>query len=178
MTIAVIIDTELGKILVDVQQEAAPLTAAYFLRYVDGGHYHDGAFYRVVRPDNNHVYPRALVNIVQGGLGLEGEHRRYPPPRHESTQATGLANIAGSLALAGDDKGGSSEFFINVTDNPAMDFGGTRVPNGQGAAVFAQVRQGMEIVRTIHQMEANRPAGMMTGQVLTTAVRINGIFRV
>ncbi len=147
----VLIRTGLGNITVEIFVEKAPLTAPNFLRYVDAGLYKGSSFYRVVRMDNQ---PQNLVKIevIQGGLGFSDEDRPFPPIEHETTSKTGVLHKDGVISMARSAPGSAtSEIFICIGDQPELDFGGKRNPDGQGFAAFGRVIEGMEVVRKIHQ---------------------------
>jgi peptidyl-prolyl cis-trans isomerase A (cyclophilin A) len=61
-----------------------------------------------------------------------------------------------------------SDFFICINDQPALDFGGKRNPDGQGFAAFGHVIEGMDIVRRIHEQPAD-------GQSLDPAITMSRI---
>ena len=120
-----------------------------------------------------------MINIVQGGLidvpeSVEGVV-------HESSEQTGLRNIAGSVALArGEtDTASPTYFFVNVTDNPGLDHGQPRNPDGQGFAVFGHVVEGMDIILAIHTTPASEQAedAYMAGQMLADPVRFTASLR-
>jgi peptidyl-prolyl cis-trans isomerase A (cyclophilin A) len=166
----VLLATAAGEIVVEIDIERAPVTAANFLAYVDGGLFRDTSFYRVVRLDNQPA-SAVKIEVVQGGLGFEAEAPR-PPIRHETTVETGLAHLDGTLSMARLAPGtASSEFFICVGDQPELDFGGARNPDGQGFAAFGRVVAGMEVVQAIQQREAD-------GQMLVEPVRIEAVRRI
>jgi peptidyl-prolyl cis-trans isomerase A (cyclophilin A) len=152
----VLIKTDFGKIKVEIFLEKAPVAAANFLKYVDAGLYKDASFYRVVRMDNQ---PQNLVKIevIQGGLGFSDEERPFPPIEHETTAKTGILHKDGVISMARSAPGSAtSEFFICIGDQPELDFGGNRNPDGQGFAAFGRVIEGMEIVRKIQQQPDER----------------------
>ena len=163
--------TELGTILVEVYPQVAPLSAGNFLQYVDQGLYENAGFYRVVRPDNDNGSP--VISVIQGGL--LGEQKSLPPVAHETTEATGLRHVDGALSLARTDPGtGSAAAFFIVLDNqPSLDYGGKRNPDGQGFAVFGRVVEGMDVVRRINAMQADAAADdeYVRGQILAEPVR-------
>jgi peptidyl-prolyl cis-trans isomerase A (cyclophilin A) len=177
------VETSLGSLVVEVYPDRAPITATNFLRYVDGGDYDGAKFYRVVRLDNQ-SQSKILIEVVQGGLSAEGMLDGsgeglglYPPIAHETTEQTGLRHIDGFISMARDKPGSaSSEFFISVGENPALDFGGLRNPDGQGFAVFGRVVEGMAIVRDIQALPADTPLpevlAIVQGQVLEEPVLI------
>lgn len=148
----VVLETELGKIVIDVDVEAAPVSGGDFLKYVDEGLYRGEGFYRTVTPETD---PLDMgMSLVQGGvLSVEPA---TPPVAHERTDATGLSNMPGSVALARNAVGTGSAafFFINIGDNSFLDAGeGTRNPDGEGYAVFGQVVDGMDVVKKIQARE-------------------------
>lgn len=179
--VALIMETSLGPVAIDVYPEQAPTTAGNFLQYVKNEHYDGGAFYRTVTPDNDNN-PLA-INVIQGGMNpsMSADFEApLPPVAHEGTGATGLRHDDGALSMARFTPGtAQSEFFISIGDNPALDEGGLRNPDGLGFAVFGKVTDGMEIIRAIHQMPATGPAPdpYVEGQVLEPAVEIVSIRR-
>ena len=124
-----------------------------FLRYVDSGLFDSACFYRVVRMDNQ---PQNLVKIevIQGGR-YEKEDKGFPPILHETTVMTGIHHRNGTLSMARNQPGtATSEFFICLGNQPELDFGGKRNPDGQGFAAFGKIFKGMDVVRKIHAMYA------------------------
>ncbi len=163
--------TTLGSLVIEVDTIAAPITATNFLRYVDEARLDSAHFYRVVTLDNQ-PNDSIRIEVVQGGLGNRSRQRRLPAIEHETTADTGLLHTAGAISMARLDPGSaSSEFFICVTDQPALDFGGMRNPDGQGFAVFGRVVSGMDVVRAIHLSPTR-------GQALASPVEITGVHRV
>lgn len=179
--VGVRIATPLGDIGLALFPERAPATVANFLRYLDGGHYAAGSFYRTVKPrgDSNPV----PINVIQGGI------LRDPAPFEgievETTRETGLSHVDGVVSMARMVPGWStplatSEFFICIGDNQALDAGGERNADGRGFAAFGRVAFGMDVVRAIHA----RPTGPgmegthWAGQMLETPVRFQDARRV
>jgi peptidyl-prolyl cis-trans isomerase A (cyclophilin A) len=147
----VVLATPLGAIRIRVDIDNAPITAANFLAYVDGGHLDGTSFYRLVRNDNQ---PDDSVKIEVVQFGHEFRDRSYcwplPCIAHEPTSVTGLSHRDGTISMARFEPGtAGSGFFICVGDQPELDFGGRRQPDGQGFAAFGQVEQGMDVVRAI-----------------------------
>lgn len=166
--------TSLGRIGIRVDEIHAPITAQNFLRYVDNGLYNGGRFHRVTRPDNyTPLLPdRPMMEIIQGGMDPAEPFKGFPAIPLERTSVTGLKHIAGTVSMArGAPDSATSEFFILLDDQPSLDFGGKRFPDGQGGAAFGSVIAGLEVVRKIQQQPAQ-------GQNLTTPVRIISIARV
>jgi peptidyl-prolyl cis-trans isomerase A (cyclophilin A) len=165
----VVIQTDLGDIEVEIDSVHAPVTAANFLRYVDLGFYRFGRFYRTVREDNQ---PDNKVKIAVVQAGLDSLRvKDFPPIKLERTSVTKLSHKDGTISMARDGPDtGTSEFFICIGDQPSLDFGGKRNPDGQGFAAFGRVLLGMDVVRKIQRSPAE-------GQMLEPAVRIVGIVR-
>ncbi|MCK7482451.1 MAG: peptidylprolyl isomerase [Candidatus Moduliflexus flocculans] len=153
--------------VVEVDLVRAPVTAANFLRYVDAGLYDDSTFHRTVTRTNQ---PRDAVRIevIQGGQ--IDEAKEFPPIVHETTLATGLRHFDGTISMARSKPGSATSSFFCVGDQPELDFGGRRNPDGQGFAVFGRVVEGLDVVRTIHGLPAE-------GQQLMPAVRILSVRR-
>ncbi len=151
--VRVVIETDAGRIEVAIDTAAAPATAGNFLRYVDDSFYDGTSFYRVVTPDNQ---PDNLVKIevIQGGA--DGTRGTREPIALERTSSTGLKHLDGTISMArnGPDTA-TSEFFICVGDQPELDFGGRRNPDGQGFAAFGRVVSGMDVVRKIQRSAVN-----------------------
>lgn len=144
------IHTALGVIEVEVFEERAPASTTYFLADVRTHRYNDTSFFRIVTPDNEPAERQPRIATIQGGLS----HRRDDPPPvipHENTDLTGLRHLQGTVSLARFSPGAVyHSFFICVRDEPALDFGGTRNPDGQGFAAFGHVTAGFGVVRDIY----------------------------
>lgn len=175
------LDTDLGSIVLELDPDKAPGTAANFLRYVDQKRYDGSRFYRVVRPDNQAANP-VKIEVIQGGLQNDTT-KAFPPIPQETTRKTGLKHLDGTLSLArGQPNSGASEFFICINDQPELDFGGKRNPDGQGFAAFGRVVSGMDVVRRIQRGETGSPgptnAYANPSQLLKTPVTIRKAERV
>ena len=170
----VIIVTGLGNIEAEIYSDKAPVTAANFLRYVDSGKYNSLAcFYRVVRLDNQ-ADKKIKIEVIQGGFGKDSliEKYQFPPIIHETTQKTCILHKDGVLSMARYGPGtASSEFFICVGDQPALDFNGGRNPDKQGFAAFGKVVKGMDVVRKIQLLNDKE-------QYLVKPVKIINITRI
>jgi peptidyl-prolyl cis-trans isomerase A (cyclophilin A) len=164
------IHTDLGVIKVEIFEVQAPATARNFLCYVDAGLFKGASFYRVVRLDNQ-PNNDVKIGVIQGGLQFSDERKIFPPVEHETTAKTGILHKDGVLSMARDAPGSAtSEFFICVGDQPELDYGGKRNPDGQGFAAFGRVSEGQDLVRKIQTL----PAG---GQMLVQRVVIHNIER-
>jgi cyclophilin family peptidyl-prolyl cis-trans isomerase len=132
----VTLETSLGRIRIELDKQHAPISVDNFLKYVRSGHYDGTIFHRVI--------PGFMV---QGG-GLDAQMSEAPVrPAIKNEAKNGLRNLRGSLAMArtNDPDSATSQFFINVKDNPALDFG----VRGAGYAVFGRVVEGMDVVDKI-----------------------------
>jgi peptidyl-prolyl cis-trans isomerase A (cyclophilin A) len=170
----VLISTQLGDIEAELYIDKAPVTAINFMKYVDSGKYNTNAcFYRTVRMDNQPGKP-VKIEVIQGGFYSDSviEKIQFPPIRHETTKETGVLHLDGVLSMARNEPGtASSEFFICIGDQPNLDFGGKRNPDGQGFAAFGKVINGMDVVRKIQQLKDY-------DQYLENPVKITGIKRI
>jgi peptidyl-prolyl cis-trans isomerase A (cyclophilin A) len=132
----VTLETSLGRIRIELDKEKAPITVDNFLKYVRSGHYDGTIFHRVI--------PGFMI---QGG-GYSPEMSELPVrPPIKNEAKNGLRNGRGTVSMARTDNPDSAtaQFFINVKDNAALDFG----IRGAGYAVFGRVVEGMEVVDKI-----------------------------
>ncbi len=165
----VVIQTSLGGMEVEVDTVRAPLTSRNFLRYVDQGSYRGGRFHRTVRLDNQ-PENRVRIEVIQGGLDSL-RVKDFPPIELERTTETGLSHRDGTISMARDGPDtATSDFFICIGDQPELDLGGKRNPDGQGFAAFGKVVRGMDVVRQIQTARAQ-------GQRLTPPIEIVAITR-
>jgi peptidyl-prolyl cis-trans isomerase A (cyclophilin A) len=149
--VRVVLETALGEVELEVDLARAPATGANFLRYVQAGRYDGGRFHRTVTPTNQPTSP-VKIAVIQGGEAPEREATDFPPIALERTRDTGLTHRDATLSMARDGPDtATSDFFICVGDQPELDFGGRRNPDGQGFAAFGRVVRGMEVVRRIWQ---------------------------
>ena len=148
--VIVIFETELGNITMEIDVARAPISAANFLKYVDGKLYDDGQFIRSVRPDNT-LRHDVEIQVVQFWINPSRNSERLPPIPLERTSVTGLKHVDGALSMArGGPDSARDSFSIMVGDQPTLDFGGARNADGQGFAVFGRVTGGMDVVKKIH----------------------------
>jgi peptidyl-prolyl cis-trans isomerase A (cyclophilin A) len=166
----VLIKTTAGEIEVEIDTINAPVTANNFLKHVDSGAYKNGVFYRVVRMDNQ-PKNEIKIEVIQGGVFVEVRFEKIEPIIHETTKETGILHLDGTISMARMGPGtASTEFFICVNDQPSLDFGGMRNPDGQGFAAFGKVIEGMDVVRKIQNMKDE-------GQTLIEKVKILDFYR-
>jgi cyclophilin family peptidyl-prolyl cis-trans isomerase len=136
----VAIHTSLGRIVVELYEDQAPITAENFLTYAREGYYEGTIFHRII---SNFM--------IQGG-GFDADYsRRETRDPIQNEADNGLSNERGTLAMARttDPHSASAQFFINVVDNPALDHRGKASGRTWGYAVFGRVIEGMEVVDEI-----------------------------
>jgi peptidyl-prolyl cis-trans isomerase A (cyclophilin A) len=167
----VVFQTEKGNIEIEVDAARAPLSAANFLKYVDGGFYDGGTINRAVRPDNT-VRHDVEIQVIQFQIARARQRDRFPPVPLERTRVTGLKHVNGAVSMArsGPDTATGS-FSIVIGDQPEMDFGGKRHADGQGFAVFGRVITGMDVVKAI-QMSPTGTRGPYGTESLTPPIAI------
>ena len=170
--VRVLVETELGEIVLEIDAARAPNTAANFLRYVDAGHYNGGTFHRTVKMDNQPDSP-VKIEVIQAGVSAEHAGGGFPPIPLERTSVTGLRHTDGAISMArGQPDSATSGWFICINDQPSLDFGGARNPDGQGFAAYGRVVAGMDVVHRIQQ------APNTDAQRLTPPIKIRKVARI
>jgi Peptidyl-prolyl cis-trans isomerase (rotamase) - cyclophilin family len=147
--------TDAGEFVVELDPERAPKTASNFLAYVDKGFYDGGTFHRTVTLDNQ---PNNKVKIEVAQAAADSKREKEFPNAIplERTRDTKLKHVAGTISMARERPDSArDEFFVCLTDQPELDFGGKRNPDGQGFAAFGRVVEGMETIRKIHCSKNN-----------------------
>jgi cyclophilin family peptidyl-prolyl cis-trans isomerase len=144
----VVIETSLGNITAELDRANAPLSVENFLEYVESGHYGGTVFHRVIEGF-----------MIQGG-GFTADMQRKPtrtPVKNEARN--GLANDRGTLAMARTNAvdSATSQFFINVADNAALNNRGIS-PAEYGYAVFGRVtdEDSLDVVDQIEAVATGR----------------------
>jgi peptidyl-prolyl cis-trans isomerase A (cyclophilin A) len=146
------------------------VTTANFLKYVDGKFYDGSSFHRTVRPDNQ-PDNKVKIEVIQTGVNPKRGKEGFPPIPLERTSHTMLAHKDGTRSMARDEPDtATSDFFICIGDQPSLDFGGRRNPEGQRFAAFGRVVKGMDVVKKIQAAQAD-------GQKLTPPVKILKAYR-
>lgn len=138
------LETSMGDIVIELNEEAAPVTVKNFLSYVGGGFYDGTIFHRVI-PDF----------MIQGGGFTADMQRKATQPAIVNEAANGLKNGRGTVAMArtNDPDSATSQFFINHKDNDFLNYAG---PGKPGYAVFGKVVQGMDVVDRIAAVKTTR----------------------
>ncbi|RZT95781.1 peptidyl-prolyl cis-trans isomerase A (cyclophilin A) [Ancylomarina subtilis] len=147
------IETALGSIELEIYENEAPVTAKHFLANVDQNIFAKACFYRVVHLDNQEGRD-IKIEVIQGGLFHDSIVDHLPTIQHERTDQTGILHKDGVISMARNQPGSAStEFFICVGDQPSLDAGGLRNPDGEGFAAFGKVIRGMDVVRKIQMQK-------------------------
>ena len=177
--VRVLVQTELGDILLEVDTKRAPATSTNFLRYVDGGHYDGGTFHRTVKMDNQ-PDNQIKIEVIQAGVNPDRAKEGFPQIPLERTNKTGLLHKDGAVSMArGAPDSATSGFFICINDQPSLDFGGMRNPDGQGFAAFGRVVSGMDVVKKIQMAPSSSDRKTNTeAQKLTPPIKIIKVSRV
>jgi cyclophilin family peptidyl-prolyl cis-trans isomerase len=157
--------TSLGEIHIELDSKSAPLTVENFLKYVDSKHYDGTIFHRII---GNFM--------VQGGgfKETDGSFKKQPtsPPIKNESEKT-PSNKRGTIAMARTSAPNSAtaQFFINVVDNPFLDYPN----NGGGYATFGKVVKGIEVVEKMRAVKTSSKNGM--ADVPTQTITIKSISR-
>jgi peptidyl-prolyl cis-trans isomerase A (cyclophilin A) len=174
----IVLETAHGAIRITLDAGRAPITVENFLAYIDDGFYDGGRFHRVVTAENNSnanlkaekigkgIDPAAdrgllpndeiAIEVIQGGISPARSDDQRPSIALERTRDTGLCHLDGTISMARlTPDSAVSDFFICINDQPSLDFGGQRNPDGQGFAAFGQVVGGMDVVPAIQGQPAN-----------------------
>ena len=151
------ITTTHGDIVVELFDEAAPISCANFLRYVEEDFFADTIFHRVI--------PNFMV---QGGGMTEDLQRKATREPIKNEADNGHKNLRGTLAMARTAAvdSATSQFFINLRDNEFLDHGGRDF----GYAVFARVVDGMDVVDKIAAVDTGSRAGHQDVPVETVKI--------
>ncbi|VAW40182.1 Peptidyl-prolyl cis-trans isomerase PpiA precursor [hydrothermal vent metagenome] len=137
-------ETNRGNIILELDQDKAPLSVANFVKYAQDGFYDGTIFHRVIS-----------TFMIQGG-GFDADLTRKTTREPIQNEATnGLKNSRGTIAMArmNAQHSATSQFFINVQDNPALDYISKENSRTWGYAVFGKVIDGMDVVDEIRFTE-------------------------
>jgi peptidyl-prolyl cis-trans isomerase A (cyclophilin A) len=139
-TIDLIIETNMGKIEIELNAELAPISVANFMQYVESGYYNGTIFHRVIKDF-----------MVQGGGFDKFMQKKTTLPSIKNEAKNGLKNDRGTLAMArtGVVDSATSQFFINHKDNDFLNHSG----RNYGYAVFGKVTKGMDVVDAIARVQ-------------------------
>jgi peptidyl-prolyl cis-trans isomerase B (cyclophilin B) len=133
-------ETNRGDIILELNQNKAPITVENFLQYAKDGYFEGTVFHRVISSF-----------MIQGGGFDEDLTRKTPRANIINEASNGLKNSKWTIAMARTNTPDSanSQFFINVQDNISLDFTGKHNSQTWGYAVFGKVVQGFEVIDEI-----------------------------
>jgi peptidyl-prolyl cis-trans isomerase B (cyclophilin B) len=139
--------TSKGDILIELDEEKAPVSCENFRQYVEDGHFDGTIFHRVI---NNFM--------IQGGGFTPDMMQKTTREPIENEAKNGLKNEAGTIAMARtmDPHSATAQFFINVSNNTFLDYPGQ---DGWGYAVFGKVTEGMDVINAIKGVETTHRGG-------------------
>lgn len=142
------LETNMGDIVIELNEKAAPITTANFLQYVNDGFFDGLIFHRVIKGF-----------MIQGG-GFDAEMKKKQTRKPIKNEASnGLKNDRGTIAMArtNDPHSATGQFFINHRNNNSLNYVENRNP---GYAVFGKVIEGMDVVDKIAAVKTTTRNGM------------------
>ncbi len=156
----VAMETDKGRIVIELYPDKAPKAVKNFLGYVDAGHY------------DNTIFHRVIPNFMIQGGGMSAAMKDKPtraPIKNEADN--GLKNLRGTIAMARTQvvDSATAQFFINTVDNDFLDHK-NKTPQGWGYAVFGKVTEGMEVVDAITKVKTGRSGGHQDVPVETVMI--------
>ena len=140
------LDTNMGAIVIELNEEKAPKTVENFLNYVQSGHYDGTIFHRIIDG----------FMIQGGGMDAEMNEKATNAPV-ENEADNGLKNDKGTIAMARtqDPHSATSQFFVNVKDNDFLNHSGKNM-QGWGYTVFGKVTSGMDVIEKMRGVPTGR----------------------
>lgn len=146
----VVLETTKGNIVIELNNEKAPIAVENFLGYVNSGFYEGTVFHRVIDGF-----------MVQGGGFTESMDQKKTEGTIQNEADNGLENKRGTVAMARrpDPHSATSQFFVNVADNKFLNHS-AKTPQGWGYAVFGEVVSGMDVVDAIAKADTGRHGSM------------------
>ncbi len=158
----VVISTNMGDILVELDRHRAPITVNNFLKYIKAGHYKNTVFHRV---EKNYV--------IQGGGYNEDFEDIVGCGKIFNESGNGLRNKLGTIAMAryDDPHSATSQFFFNLTDSPSLD------PNSKnwGYTVFGEIIEGMDVLKSMSNVNTGFSDKLQSDNVPLEAIKIKTI---
>ena len=152
--------TSMGPIVLELDEDKAPVTVENFVKYVQAGHYNGTIFHRVIDG----------FMVQGGGFGKDMQQKPTQSPiKNEASNGLKNENYTVAMARTGVRDSATSQFFINVKDNEFLNYTGEN-PQGWGYAVFGKVVEGKETVDKIKKVATGNSGGHQN--VPTTAIVI------
>ena len=160
------IQTSLGNMTLELDQEKAPKTVENFVNYVKEKFYDGLIFHRVI--------PSFMIQ--GGGFTPKMSQKEPSQPAIQNEAKNGLKNTLGTIAMArtADPHSATSQFFINSKDNAFLDYPGG---DGWGYAVFGKVTKGLDVIEKISAVStgnAGMHADVPKEPVIIESIRIIG----
>jgi cyclophilin family peptidyl-prolyl cis-trans isomerase len=142
------LQTSMGDIVIELNEQAAPVTVKNFLRYVNEGFYNGTIFHRVI-----------YNFMIQGGGFTEDMKKKETHDPIVNEANNGLLNYRGTIAMARtrDPDSATAQFFINHVDNDPLDYAENMNP---GYAVFGRIVEGLDVVDVIASVKTTKRMGM------------------
>jgi len=160
----VLVKTNMGDIVIELDKQKAPASVANFLNYVNEGFYNGTVFHRVIDG----------FMIQGGGFSQDlAKKNTHAPIKNEANN--GLKNLKGTIAMArtNDPHSATAQFFVNVVNNGFLDYK-SATPRGWGYTVFGKVVQGMEVVDKIRKVPTG-PSGPFPSDVPKSTVIMESV---
>ncbi len=142
------LQTNLGDIVIELDDQNAPVTTENFLKYTEEGFYNGTIFHRVIKGF-----------MIQGGGFTADMSQKKTHPQIINEAANGLKNLRGTISMArtNNPNSATSQFFINHADNNPLNY----TPNSNpGYTVFGKVTEGLDVVDKIAAVKTTVEAGM------------------
>ncbi|HEX9934174.1 MAG TPA: peptidylprolyl isomerase [bacterium] len=156
----VVLETSMGRIVLELDAKKAPVSVENFLSYVRSGFYDGTVFHRVI--------PRFMI---QGGGYEKSLQEKQTKAPIVNEAGNGLKNLRGTLAYARTPvvNSATSQFFINQVDNAFLDHKDNS-DSGYGYAVFGKVVKGLDVVDKISKVSTGAAQNGMADVPLTPVV--------
>lgn len=143
------ISSDAGKFEIQLHEDRAPATCAYFAYLARSGFLDASSIFRIVAPANHRPDDPCPIHVLQMGplQALKGTRHRIA---HENTKISGLRHRKWTVSAARFDRQQLyGNFFVCMRDEPSLDFGGARQPDGQGFAPFGEVVAGFDALEAV-----------------------------
>ena len=142
-------ESQYGEIVIEMWADRAPKTCQYFAELAAANAFESASVFRIVTSSGLQTEDDCPINIIQIGPDQRFDYPRHPMV-HEDTKLTGLSHQKWTVSAARFDLGELyGSFFICMQDQPELDFGGRRQPDGQGFAAFGRVIAGCAALEKI-----------------------------
>lgn len=162
--------TTIGNFEIDLLDSRAPITCGYFRQLAERGAFRDGSIFRVVSRERHGALEATPIDVVQVGTARNIQEERCLIS-HEHTGMSGIRHRRGIVSAARFAPGELyGSFFICLTDEPALDFGGERNQDNAGFAAFGEVSRGWDVIACAH--ERAEEDTFLQDRILVRAVRL------